>query len=79
MWHGFGKPIVGGCFENNMLRCPNCGSSAQIEFVGTEESETTVLELYQCGCGSRIQRFLKRDLDVYWSPTGTMLGKKKYK
>ena len=62
-----------------MLKCLNCGSSAQIKLVGTEESETTVLELYQCGCGSRIQRFLKRDLDVYWSPTGTMLGKKKYK
>ena len=62
-----------------MLKCLNCGSSAQIKLMGTEESETTVLELYQCGCGSRIQRFLKRDLDVYWSPTGTMLGKKKYK
>ena len=62
-----------------MLKCLNCGSSAQIKLMGTEESETTVLELYQCGCGSRIQRFLKRDLDVYWSPTGTMLGKKNYK
>ena len=78
MWHGVGEPIVGGCFESDMLRCPHCGSVAQVKFVGTEESETTVLELYQCGCGARIQRFLQRCIDVYWSPTGTMIGKKKY-
>ena len=79
MWYGGeGKPLVGGCFYDDMLRCPNCGSVAQVEFVGTQQSETTVLELYQCGCGARIQRFLKRDMDVYWSPTGTMIGKKKY-
>lgn len=61
-----------------MLRCLNCGSTAQIELVDVTESESTVLEVYQCGCGSKIQRFLKRDTDVYWSPTGTMIGKKKY-
>lgn len=62
-----------------MLRCPNCGSTAQIELVDVTENESTVLEVYQCGCGAKIQRFLKRDIDVYWSPTGTMLGRKKYK
>lgn len=78
MWHGVGKPIVGGCFGSNILRCPNCGSTAQIKLYGTQEGETTILEIYKCGCGARVQRFLKRDIDVYWSPTGTMLGKKKY-
>ena len=61
-----------------MLRCLNCGSTAQIKLVDSIENENTVLEVYQCGCGARIQRFLKRDVDVYWSPTGTMIGRKKY-
>jgi hypothetical protein len=61
-----------------MLRCLNCGSTAQIKLVDSVENENTVLEIYQCGCGSRIQRFLKRDIDVYWNPTGTMIGRKKY-
>ena len=61
-----------------MLRCLNCGSTAQIKLVDSIENENTVLEVYQCGCGARIQRFLKRDIDIYWSPTGTMIGRKKY-
>lgn len=61
-----------------MLRCLNCGSTAQIKLVDLIENENTVLEVYQCGCGARIQRFLKRDIDVYWSPTGTMISRKKY-
>lgn len=78
MWHGQGEPIVGGCFYDDMLKCPNCGSVAQIKLVDVTENGSIVLEVYQCGCGTRIQRFLKREMDVYWSPTGTMIARKKY-
>lgn len=61
-----------------MIKCPNCGSTSQVNRLGTTESETTIIEIFECGCGATIQRFTKRTMDVYWSPTGTMIGKKKY-
>lgn len=61
-----------------MIKCPYCGSTAQMKRLGSTESESTVIEIYQCGCGAKVQRFLKRTIDVAWSPTGTMISKIKY-
>lgn len=40
-----------------MLRCPNCGSSAQSKVVATEYNEDgwtiQVVRTYKCGCGQR--------------------------
>lgn len=79
MWHGYGTPIFAGWDETeSTIKCPNCGSASRIELVDTTESESTVLEVYQCRCGAKVHRFLKIDIEVYFSPTGTIMGKKKY-
>ena len=63
-----------------MLKCANCGSTAQLEYCGCTESDCgSVIEIYRCGCGAEIQRNSHRICDIYWSPFGTMICKKKYK
>ena len=38
-----------------MIKCPNCGSTAQIQFVeGYHYTPTKVAEKYECGCGATI-------------------------
>ena len=61
-----------------MIKCPNCGSTAQPRRLGSTESENTVIEIYECGCGAKTQRFLQRTMDAVWSPTGTLIKKEKY-
>jgi transposase-like protein len=61
-----------------IIKCPNCGSTAQMKRYGSAESESTVVEFYQCSCGAKLQRFLKRTKDVGWSPTGRMIFRIKY-
>jgi len=34
-----------------MLKCPNCGSSAQYREHGRIENETTIIQIFTCGCG----------------------------
>lgn len=79
MWHGYGTPIFAGWdgTEAN-IKCPNCDRSSRIELVDSTESEDVVLEVYQCKCGAKVHRFLRKDIDVYFSPTGAIMGKKKY-
>ena len=40
-----------------MIKCPNCGSSAQLRVVKTEYNEDgwtiSVIRHYECGCGAR--------------------------
>ena len=56
-----------------MIKCLNCGSTAQIEKIGSVENDTTVIEVYECGCGARIERILNVSSVTYWSATGTRL------
>lgn len=61
-----------------MTKCPFCGSTAQLKKVETIEGETTIIDIYQCGCGTKIKRYLTRTMDIAWSPTGTMISRKKF-
>ena len=61
-----------------MIKCPYCGSTAQMKRLGLNEGENITIENYQCGCGTKVQRVLKRTMDVAWSPTGTMIYRKKF-
>ena len=65
-------------YEDN-IRCPNCESVSRIILIDSTESENAVLEVYHCNlCGAKVHRFLKKEIDVYFSPTGVITGKKKY-
>lgn len=58
---------------NTMLKCLNCGSTAQVKKIGDVCNDNTVIEIYQCGCGAKIERVLNVSSVAYWSPTGTRL------
>ena len=36
-----------------MIKCPICGSTAQIKLVNTSEYKNTIFKTYECGCGCR--------------------------
>ena len=79
MWHGRGKPMFAGWDGiEDIIKCPNCNRTTQVQLVDTTRSEDTVLEVYQCKCGVKVHRFLKMYMDVYFSPDGTIIGNEKY-
>lgn len=55
------------------IKCLNCGSTAQIKKIGSVENDTTIIEIYECGCGTRVERILNVSSVTYWSATGTRL------
>lgn len=56
-----------------IIKCLNCGSTAQVKRVESIENDTTIIEKYKCGCGARIERILNISSLTYWSKTGTCL------
>ena len=55
------------------IKCPNCGSTAQIKKIGSVENDNTIIEIYECGCGARVERILNVSSITHWSPLGTCL------
>lgn len=55
------------------IKCMNCGSTAQMKKVGSVENDTTIIEIYECGCGARAERILNVSSITYWNATGTRL------
>ena len=59
-----------------MIRCPNCGSTAQVRRVnttfGVNWNSTTQNNFYRCGCGCAFRRSIKFHSD-YWTETTTIL------
>ena len=58
-----------------MIKCPNCGSTAQIELIDTwyhEDGPTIVVErLYHCGCGrdfTTLQIYRSDDIEEIDNP-----------
>lgn len=47
-----------------MIKCPNCGSTAQVKAVGVVCGETIVIRKFSCGCGCEFLRYynLRKDL-----------------
>lgn len=42
-----------------MPKCPNCGSTAQVEKMYTWTYTELIIKGYQCGCGCRFQQNFK--------------------
>lgn len=57
-----------------MHKCPNCGSMAQYQEYSRAETETTIIQIFLCGCGYRHQVFWTKALEV-----GYLNGKKIYR
>ena len=55
------------------IKCLNCGSTVQIKKIGSVENDTTIIEMYKCGCGARVERILNVSSVTYWSAMGTRL------
>jgi formate dehydrogenase maturation protein FdhE len=47
-----------------MTKCPNCGSTAQIQKQGQVEGNETIIRKMVCGCGCEFLQYftLKKDL-----------------
>lgn len=48
-----------------MIKCPNCGSTAQVKQVGKIEVSDNGLyfvETYECGCSTRFQNLYERKI-----------------
>lgn len=57
-----------------MIKCPNCGSQAQIRLVDTVEAGNRVVEQYKCGCGARTSRHLELITTTCYSEAGTIIS-----
>ena len=43
-----------------MVKCPNCGSTAQMTLVGTDyPTYSHIIEVWRCGCGCVVRRTMK--------------------
>lgn len=40
-----------------MIKCPNCGSTAQVKVIGQVWGEKTAIRKYQCDCGCEFLRY----------------------
>ena len=39
-----------------MIKCPNCGSTAQVRELGSCDSNKVFTEKFECGCGCRFNK-----------------------
>ena len=56
-----------------MMKCPNCGSTAQIKPFDTIEAGNRIVEQYSCGCGASIIRQLELITTTCHSSNGTII------
>lgn len=47
-----------------MIKCPNCGSTAQVKAVGVVCGETIVIRKFSCGCGCEFLRYYNLHKDL---------------
>ena len=54
-----------------MVKCPNCGSTAQITFIGTDYvTYAHLIEIWRCGCGCVVRRTMKTMNEFIEYPDG---------
>ena len=56
-----------------MVRCPNCGSTAQVEYKAERLDiyDNTIHEMYSCGCGCEFHRVVEvKQVIVIRKPEG---------
>ena len=61
-----------------MVKCANCGSTAQVKQIGRDETALEVIETFKCGCGCVITQKLKKVSIVHRHPFGTILKTEKF-
>ena len=47
-----------------MMKCPNCGSTAQYREYGKLETEFTIIQTFTCGCGYLHEVFWKKTAEA---------------
>jgi hypothetical protein len=57
-----------------MMKCPNCGSTAQIKLLDTIEAGNRIVEQYSCGCGASTTRHLELITTTCYSSNGTIIS-----
>ena len=40
-----------------MVKCPNCGSTAQVKHIGQVWGDDTAIRKFSCGCGCEFLRY----------------------
>lgn len=61
-----------------MIKCPNCGSTAQPKIFYTHNTErTTITETIVCGCGCTTTAFYKLRREVARTADGTQIWLRK--
>ena len=54
-----------------MVKCPNCGSTAQIRLIDSYHYNTNhIAEEYECGCGVKLVRHYKLRVDILYTDEG---------
>ena len=54
-----------------MIKCPNCGSTAQIKLVESYHYNTNnIAEEYECGCGAKLIRRYKCQISILYTDEG---------
>ena len=54
-----------------MIKCPNCGSTAQPKLLWTDHFTTThATERWECECGCQVERILKEQNRIITLPNG---------
>jgi hypothetical protein len=61
-----------------MVKCVNCGSTAQVKQIGRDETDLEVVETFKCGCGCIITQKLKKVSTTHWHPYGITLKTEKF-
>jgi hypothetical protein len=47
-----------------MIKCPNCGSTAQVKPIGQVWGENTAIRKFRCGCGCEFLRYYSLRTDL---------------
>ena len=54
-----------------MIKCPNCGSTTKPKLLWIDYPTTThAIEVWQCGCGCRVERMMKEQSQIVTYPNG---------
>ena len=54
-----------------MIKCPNCGSTAQVKLLWTDHyTFSHSIEVWECECGCRVERKLKEVDRIITFPNG---------
>ena len=54
-----------------MIKCPNCGSAAQIRLVDSYHyNQKNIAEEYECGCGAKLILHYKLQVGILYTEEG---------